>query len=262
MSFSPIERGLGSNHPGLFQTTHWSVVSAAGAATSTQSAVALEQLCRIYWYPLYSYVRRRGYEVEESQDLTQEFFARLIAGNWIGQVDRSKGRFRSFLVVSMNHFLAKELRRSKAARRGSGRPILSLDDTTELRYAHEPASDLTPEKLYDQRWALVLLDHALNRLRAELAGNGKGHFYEHLKRFLCREPEAGEYDHAAAALQMTSGAVATAVHRLRRRYHLIVREEVGRTVASPADVEDEMRSLMAALSGVELEAGGLTGLSP
>jgi RNA polymerase sigma-70 factor (ECF subfamily) len=208
----------------------------------------LEELCRAYWYPLYAYVRRRGHSVQEAQDLTQEFFARLIEEQWLAEADARKGRFRTFLLTALNHFLAKEWRRSQAAKRGGGKVLISLDDTAEARYAQEPASHLTPETIYERRWALSLFDRALSRLRSQYVAAGKSRPFDLLKQYLSTEAADGEYAALALELEMSAGAVAAAVHRLRQHYRELVREEVAQTVESPADVEDEVRSLLAALN--------------
>ena len=230
-----------------FATTHWSVVLAAKGPASPDAAEALEQLCRAYWYPLYAYVRRRGYSVEEAQDLTQEYFARLIEKQWVAAANPGKGRFRTFLLTALNHFLANEWRNARAAKRGGGRAVISLDDTTESRYALEPASNLTPEKLYERRWALSLFERAMGRLREHYVAAGKERHYKCLEQFLSGEASDGDYARAGTELQMAPGAVASAVHRLRQQYRELVREEIAHTVTSPDEVEDEMRSLLAAL---------------
>jgi RNA polymerase sigma-70 factor (ECF subfamily) len=235
------------HRPG-WRTTHWSVVLAAARGASPQAKESLEKLCQTYWYPLYAYIRRRGYDVPEAQDLTQEFFAHLLEEHWLEHVDRSKGRFRSFLLAALNHLLANEWDRSHAAKRGGGRALVSLDATGESRYAREPACDLTPERLYERRWAMSLFERALDRLREQYQAAGKARQYDCLNEFLSKEAGDGEYLRAGAQLEMSTGAVSTAVHRLRQSYRALVREEVARTVASQAEVDDEVRSLLAALS--------------
>jgi RNA polymerase sigma-70 factor (ECF subfamily) len=233
----------------LFKPTDWQVVELAGQANSTEAAGALEQLCRTYWYPLYAYVRRRGYNAQEAQDLTQEFLLHLLEKNYLAHADRQKGRFRSFLLAALNHFLTSEWRRGQTAKRGGKGCLLSLDDdTAEIRYALEPVSDLTPERIYERRWALTLLDQALGRLRDELAADGKARQFDLLQGFLTDETETNDYERVAAQLEMKPGAVAVAVHRLRQRYHEMVRQEVSRTVGNPAEVEEEIRWLLAAAS--------------
>ena len=185
----------------------------------SRAGEALEALCRTYWYPLYAYIRRRGYAAPEAQDLTQEFLARLLGSNGLATVDRRKGRFRSFLLASLNHFLANEWDRARAAKRGGTAEVLSLNDAAvEARYALEPAPDLTPEKLYDRQWALALLDRALQRLQSEFVAAGKGPQFECLKEFLHREGSDRSYEEVGRELGIKAPAVASAVYRLRQRY--------------------------------------------
>jgi RNA polymerase sigma-70 factor (ECF subfamily) len=230
-----------------FQTTHWTTVLSAGQNDSTEARLALAELCQAYWPPLYSYIRRSGHDPEQAKDLTQEFFARLLEKHWLAQADPTRGKFRSFLLSSVNHFLANEHRRQGAAKRGGGRAVVSLDDTAEALYATEPVSDLTPEKLYERRWALSLFERALARLREDYTAGGKGDLYNALKDFLSVEATDGDYARLGVSLGMNRGAVGTAVHRLRHRYRELVRDEIAKTVSSPAELEDEMRSLLAAL---------------
>jgi len=232
---------------GWFKTTHWSAVLEAGRADPTQTSAALADLCQAYWPPLYAYIRRSGYSKEDAQDLTQEFFARLLEKQWLAQADQARGKFRSFLLSSMNHFLANEWRRSQTLKRGGGKPIASLDDSAEVFYEAEWASAVTQEKVYEKRWALGLFDRALGRLQASYATDGKAAVYNSLKDFLSSDVGEGDYARIGAELGVTKGAVAAAVHRLRQRYRQFVREEIAQTVANPADVDDEMRSLLAAL---------------
>jgi RNA polymerase sigma-70 factor (ECF subfamily) len=232
-----------------FTTTHWTMVLSARRSDSPQAAEALEKLCRTYWYPLYAYVRRRGHAPHDAQDLTQEFFARLLGNNYLGAVDREKGKFRSFLLASLNHFLSNERDRANAAKRGGGRTVISLDETVaEGQYQLEPASDVSPEKVFEQRWAVTLLDQAFKRLREEFAAAGKAELFDQLKPFLAEGASSGDYASVGAQLHMTPSAVAVAVHRLRQRYGELVRAEIANTVASPADIEDEMRHLLAVLA--------------
>ena len=233
-----------------FTTTHWSVVLAAGQCASPQATDALEKLCRTYWYPLYAYVRRQGYDATDAQDLTQGFFARLLEKDYLSQVDRRKGKFRSFLLASLNHFLADEGKRARAEKRGGQHVIISLEDeTAQHRYRQEPASDLSPEQSFDLHWALAVLDQALARLRAESAAAGKARQIDRLNVFLSSATSDGAYAAAATELEMSTGAVAAMVHRLRRRYRDLAREEIAHTVARPADIEEEMHYLFALLSG-------------
>jgi len=224
-------------------------VLTAGHGSSPQAGRALEELCRAYWYPLYAYVRRRGHSPHEAEDLTQEFFARLLAKNYLAAVDREKGKFRSFLLASLKHFLANEWDRARAAKRGGGQPHLSLDiQTAETRYRSEPADDLTAEKLLDRQWALALLDQVLSRLQAEFVADGKKKQFDELKVWLTEGKGATSYAEAAAKLGTTEGAVKVAVHRLRRRYRELLREEISHTVATPAEIEEEIRHLFAAFA--------------
>jgi RNA polymerase sigma-70 factor (ECF subfamily) len=232
---------------GVFATTHWSVVIAAREAGTPTAQDALESLCQVYWYPIYVYVRRKGYTPEDAQDLTQEFFARLLEKQWLSQADRRRGKFRSFLLGSMNHFLANEWRRSQAAKRGGGKQVVSLDDTAEAFCESEVASSLTPDKVYERAWAMALFGRALTQVQSKYTGDGKKGVYDALKDFLSNEPGDGDYARVGQELGMTSGAVGAAVHRLRQRYREAVREQIAQTVTSAGDVEEEMRSLLAAL---------------
>ncbi len=233
-----------------FGTTHWTVVlSAKDHEVSPANQAALETLCRTYWYPLYAYIRRRGYSAPEAQDLTQEFLARLIATHGLAPVDRRKGRFRSFLLASLNHFLANEWDRARAAKRGGRAEILSLDDTAvEARYAFEPSNDLTPERFYDRQWALALLDRALMRLQSEFAAAGKNRQFDCVKEFLQCEESDRSYEEVGVEMGLKASAVASMVYRLRQRYRELVREEVAHTVPSPGDLDDELRWLFEVLS--------------
>ena len=214
-----------------------------------ESASALETLCRTYWYPLYAYVRRRGHSPEEAEDLTQEFFARLLASNDLSGVDRSKGKFRSFLLAAINHFLANEWDRATAAKRGGNQILISLDDeNAEERYRMEPAAEVGPEKLFERSWARTLLAQGLARLRVEYAADGKTQQFEQIRCFLTEETGEGGYAAVAARLNMSTGAVAVAVHRMRQRYRELVRQEIAQTVTTPVELETEIRHLLAALS--------------
>jgi DNA-directed RNA polymerase specialized sigma24 family protein len=235
--------------PERFATTHWSVVLQAGGEASSQAAQALEKLCLAYWYPLYAYVRRKGYSPSDAQDLTQEFFLRLLGGNFLQTVEQRKGRFRSFLVASLEHFLVKEWVWANRQKRGGGQSILSLDETSaEGRYALEPADKLSPQRLYERRWAMTLLDEAMKRLRDECLTQGKAGLFERVKNLLTFDRSEQSYREMAAGLGMNEGAFRVAVHRLRQRYGILLREEIAQTVASPREVDEEVRCLFAALS--------------
>ena len=232
----------------LFATTHWSVVLAAGQEDSPQSAAALEQLCRTYWYPLYAYVRHRGHSPEDSQDLAQEFFCRLLQKNFLSQVDPSKGRFRSFLLAAINHFLANEWDRAKTLKRGGKATFLSLDQLqAEQRYQGEQSGGRTPEEIYERTWAIALLDKVLGRLRDETAASGQSARFEELKGVLMGERPSLTYAELALKLGTTEPALKMTVQRLRRRYGELLREEIAHTVGRREEVEDELRDLRAVL---------------
>jgi RNA polymerase sigma-70 factor (ECF subfamily) len=239
-----------------FATTHWSmVVSAggqgeAGAGYASEASRALAALCESYWFPLYAFVRRAGHSAEDAQDLTQEFFVSLLANNYLAAADRQRGRFRSFLLGAMKHFLANERRRQGAQKRGGQRPTLSLDfHAGENRYnLIEPVDNLTPERLYEKRWALTLLDLVLGRLREESHAAGKLHVFDTLKQFLAGRTGKPAYLAVAEELGMSEGAVKVAVHRLRRQYRKLLKEEITRTIVDPETLDDELRELLVALS--------------
>jgi RNA polymerase sigma-70 factor (ECF subfamily) len=232
----------------IFATTHWTVVLAAGHGDTSHAQDALAHLCRRYWYPLYAYARRRGYSPPDAQDLTQEFFARLLRGNWIAQADRQRGRFRTFLLSAMQHFLANEWNKAHAQKRGGTQPILSLDDeSAEGRYLLEPAEKNTPETLFERGWALSLLNDVLKRLKEEFYREGKQDWMEAMQPVLTADRNVIGYADIAQKLGMTETAARVAVHRLRRRYRQLIRAEVANTVASPDEVEAEMRHLLQVL---------------
>jgi RNA polymerase sigma-70 factor (ECF subfamily) len=234
----------------VFATTRWTQVLAAGAGENTQARLALEHLCQTYWYPLYAYVRRRGHSPHDAQDLTQAFFARLLERKWVGDADRERGRFRTFLLTAMSRFLANEWDRVRAQKRGGLAPHVPVQlDTAETRYGHEPADNRTPEQYFDRRWALTLLDTVLQRLRAEYDREGKAELFTALSGTLVGGREAQPYAALAAQLAMNEGAVKVAVHRLRKRYRQLLRAEIAQTTANPVDVDDELRHLFAVLAG-------------
>jgi len=232
-----------------FATTHWSVVLAACEQKSPQAAVALEELCRAYWYPLYAYVRRQGHGPHDAEDLLQAFFARFFEKHYLDDVDRAKGRFRSFLQAAMDHFLANEWDKARSQKRGGQARFLSLErDVAERWYEEELASDLTPEKLYQQRWACVLLERVMQRLERDSEAAGKGEYFAALKGFLLGEDRSRSYAELAAKLGVTEAALKMKVQRLRHRYQRLLREEIAQTVASPEEVEDEIRHLFSVLT--------------
>ena len=232
-----------------FVTTHWSVVLAARRSDTTRAQAALARLCQTYWYPLYAYVRRRGYGPHDAQDLTQEFFARLLAQNWLAQADRERGRFRTFLLTALSHFLANEWDKARAQKRGGAVEFVPLQlDNAETRYGQESADPVTPEQCFERRWALALLDEVLNRLRQEQVAAGAGALFDTLKPCLAGTRQAQPYAALALELGMTEGAVKVAVHRLRHRYRQLLREEIANTVTSTQEVDEEMHHLFAVLA--------------
>jgi len=234
---------------GQFAVTHWSVVLAAGRSDSTHARSALEKLCRTYWQPIYAYVRRQGHGPHDAQDLTQEFFARLLEKNSLADVDRGKGRFRSFLLASLKHFLANEWDKAQAQKRGGGQILIPIDvQSAETSCGVDPADQATAEKIFERRWALAVLDHALKRLRQEHVQEGKENLFEQLKGTLTEASRSVRYSEIAAQLDMSEGAIKVAVHRLRQRYRELVRAEIADTVATTAEVEEEVRALFSALA--------------
>jgi DNA-directed RNA polymerase specialized sigma24 family protein len=231
-----------------FTTTHWSVVLAASEGVSPQAAQALEKLCRLYWFPLYAHARRRGQGAHDAQDLVQGFFARLLQGNFLENVGPQKGRFRSFLLASLNHFLSDEWDKARAQKRGGGQAFISLDDeNAEELYRLEPVSCAPAGTVFDRRWALTLLEQALARLREEFVAVDKAREFDHLKVFLSMPAGDGGYNAVAAELEMPVVTVGVKVHRLRQRYGELIRAEIAHTVASPADIEEEMKHLFDAV---------------
>ena len=231
-----------------FVSTRWTVVLAAGHGTEPEALEAMETLCRAYWYPLYAYVRRIGRQSEDAQDLIQGFFARLIDKGDVAMATPTRGRFRSFLLTSLKHFLANEWDRAGAKKRGGGRAIASIHTTdAESRYSVEPAHGLTPERLFERRWAITLLDGVFSELAQQYAAEGKSHLFERIKRFLVGQARDQNYAQVAAECNMTAAAIAMAVHRLRKRYRTLLRAHIATTVESDEDVEDEILFLFDAV---------------
>jgi len=254
---SDIEKGPASSetfgqpgrHP-AFVTTHWSVVLSAGRSDSTRARAALARLCQTYWYPLYAYVRRRGHPPHDAQDLTQSFFAHLLERESIAGADPGRGRFRSFLLTALNHFLINEWEKARAQKRGGGTPLLSLDlAAAEERFDLEPADPATPDKIFEKQWALTLLNQVLSLLEAEYRREGKAELFAALQQTLAGRSESLPYAEIAARLNMAEGAVKVAVHRLRKRYRNLIRAEIAHTLDHSADIEEEMRHLFRALTG-------------
>jgi RNA polymerase sigma-70 factor (ECF subfamily) len=210
----------------------------------------LEKLCRCYWYPLYAFVRRQGHDEATAKDLTQGFFAKLLENNYLAAVRREKGKFRSFLLASIRHFISDQGDNARAVKRGGGKTIISLDETAgEDRYRHEPSDVMDAEKLYERRWALTLLERARERLKEDYRAAGKAEIYERLQLFESGDKNAPTYAEVAPALGLSENGLRTAVHRMRRRYQELVREEVAQTVSSPAEVDEEIRYLIRVVSG-------------
>ncbi len=231
-----------------FETTRWTLVVAAGGPVTAQSREALARLCEIYWYPLYAYVRRWGYPLDEAQDLTQAFFTRLIERNVVAEANPARGRFRSFLLASLKHFLANEYDRATALKRGGGRPVLSLEfEAAESRYRLEPSDLETPDKVFERGWAAALLACVMGRLAAEQAHAGKRDLFERLRPALAEGAAEASYAEIGAAFGMSEGAIKVAVHRLRHRFGELLREEIAETVADPVEVDEEIRYLLTAL---------------
>ena len=234
-----------------FTTTHWSVVLAAGQTETPHAIQALESLCRTYWYPLYVFVRRLGNSPADAQDLTQGFFAYLLEHHLVARADPQAGRFRSFLLGSLKHFLAHEHERAMALKRGGGQPLLSLDEfDPEERYALEPSDAATPETIFDHRWAVLQVQNALSRLRAEYATAGRGPLFDLLKDYVWGDKNALSLGEIAGRLELTEEAVKKSVQRLRQRFRDSLRTEVAQTVATPDQIDEELRHLRAALAAV------------
>lgn len=231
----------------VFATTHWTAVITAGRGSSPEAEVALEELCRTYWFPLYVYVRRQTATREDAEDLTQAFFARFLEKNYLESLTAQKGRFRAFLLAALKHFLANEWDRANRQKRGGGTTPLSLDwQDADARYQIEPVDNSSPDKLYDRAWAVTLLEKVLGRLRDENPAPEQAKQFDQLRGYLMVGTSAIPYGEAASRLNVSEGAVRVAVHRLRRRYRELLREEIGQTLSDPTQVDEEMRTLFSA----------------
>jgi RNA polymerase sigma-70 factor (ECF subfamily) len=231
-----------------FTTTHWSVVLAAGHGVGEDCARALERLCQTYWRPLYLYVRRRGHGPDDAQDLTQEFFRAFLERNAVERADRARGRFRTFLLASLQNFLAKEWRRATAAKRGGGQPLLSLDtDSAEAQYRTGRVEELTPERAYEKSWAVATLEEAMVNLQSEYQRSGKGELFAKLRLLLWEDPDERTYAALGRQLAMSEAAVKMVVSRLRQRARELLRREIAHTIADPDEIDDEFRHLVAVL---------------
>jgi RNA polymerase sigma-70 factor (ECF subfamily) len=248
------EPGLGGPY-GLddnsFATTRWSIVLAAGHVGGDRDGArsALESLCRQYWFPLYEYVRRQGYDADAAQDLVQGFLAELIEHNLPAAADRNRGKFRSFLLAALKHYLSNQRERDRAQKRGGGVTPVSIDSrSAEERFGVEPAHDLTPERLFERQWALTLLENSVAQLRHHYEQDGRGAIFEQLKRFLAGGDADVGYREVGVSLGMSEDAVKVAVHRLRRRYRDVLREQVAQTLSTGEAIDDEIRDLFDALA--------------
>jgi len=233
-----------------FATTQWSVVLNAADSVSPEAATALETLCRSYWYPLYVYIRRRGYDTETAKDLTQEFFAQLLAKRLLHAVDPTKGKFRAWLLGVMKHFLAHEWTKRRAQKRENCHTMFSFDELdAETRYQLEPSEEWSPEKLFDRRWALTVLEHAATKLRQEFQDSQRADLFTAIKDFLSIEGTSSTYEQCAAGIGLSVSAVKNAIHRLRKRYQQLIREEIAQTVSTASEVDEEIRYLLAIVRG-------------
>lgn len=238
-----------------FDTTHWSVVIAAGSGDSSAARSALATLCETYWYPLYAFVRRRGASPDDARDLTQGFLTSLLERRDFEHLRQERGRFRAFLLASLKNFLANDAARLRTQKRGGNAILVPLGPTTgpigidqaEGRYSHEPAEHVTPELLYERRWALTVIERVLSQLRTEWTSSGRAREFDELKACLLGESPPGGYEAVAARLDTSEGAIKTAIHRLRRKFQAQLRRNIAETVADPTDVDDEIRYLLRAL---------------
>ena len=243
------EPGRSSDRQEWFATTHWSVVLAARDRVSPGASEALNDLCRAYWPPLYSYIRRQGHDVAEAQDLTQEFFARLLERDYLARLDQQRGKFRSFLLAFVKHFLSEQRDKARAQKRGGGQTLLSLDaGVGEEGYLSEPVDELTPEQIFERRWVQTLLQRAFDRLAAEYVKVDKAALFEALKDFQPRQPGSLTYAQIGAGLGTTEAAVKSAMQRMRQRHREILREEIAQTVTSAKEVEEEIRHMREVLN--------------
>jgi len=233
----------------VFATTHWSVVLTAGHGGSEPARTALETLCRAYWYPIYFYIRRKGVGADDAQDLTQGFFAQIIAKEHLRRADREKGKFRTFLLSILDYFLAREWNRAHRQKRGGRIAFVSLDEQDpEERYKLEPANNETPEKNFLRQWALMTLRQTMNTLEAECQASGKAPLLQEARGILSGEQDTGRYAEIAKSLGVSEGAARVAVHRLRQRYGQLLREQIAQTVSGPEEIEEELRYLLKVLT--------------
>jgi DNA-directed RNA polymerase specialized sigma24 family protein len=231
-----------------FPTTSWSLVVAAAANLTPDSRASLATLCKVYWPPIYTFIRRNGYDIDQAQDLTQAFFAAMLEKNYLGDADRERGRFRTFLLTAVKHFLANEWDRAHALKRGGGQIAIPINPVeAETWYMPEAVEERTPESLFERRWALSLLGQVMAKLRVEFAGMGKAEYFDKLSPLLDGEPASQSYETLAAELGASAGALRVSVYRMRRGYRDLLRAEIAETVSTPAEINDEIRFLLAAL---------------
>jgi RNA polymerase sigma-70 factor (ECF subfamily) len=250
MSIAAVNEAPGLPLRQSFDTTHWSVVLSAADTSAPGAQAALESLCRTYWYPLYTYVRRRGHTQEDAQDLTQEFFTRFLQRKSFQLADRERGRFRSFLLTSLKHFLVNERERANAQKRGGGKPVLPVDTVaTESLYGRELSHELSADRLYERAWALAMLTQVRERLRRDYGAEGKAERFARLEEFLPGQKGELTYAEAARELGVAEGTIKSDVNRLKKRYRELLRAEIAHTVSSPDEVNDELRYLIAVVSG-------------
>ena len=247
MNLEASDSCVATNGPTGFASTHWTVVLEAARQDSPAGQVALGTLCKTYWPPVYAFVRRNGYAPDDAEDLTQEFFARLVEKNWLTSITREGGKFRSVLLTAAKHFLAHAREHARAQKRGSGQVLLSLDDDAKRGSFAEPVDDVTPEHLFDQRWALGILENTMDRLRQEYARSERAEVFDELKVFLSGSSRPVPHAEIAARCGISVGAVGVAVHRLRRRFGEILRQQVARTVNDAQEIDEEIRYLIAVL---------------
>jgi len=250
---------IGENHPSQEEqrrwvtTTHWSVVLAAKQGGVSRAAAALEKLCRTYWPPLYAYIRREGHDATEAQDLTQDFFTRLLARDYLQELGQQEGKFRSFLLAYLKNFLSEQRRKVGAQKRGGGCVFISFDEPAgEDGYLLEPVDELTPDQVFERRWAQAVLQTALDRLRGEFVKRDQGRLFELLQDYQPREPGGRSYAQLGSELAMTESAIKSAVQRMRQRHRELLREEIAQTVTRPEEIEEELRHFRAVLN----QAGG------
>ncbi len=233
----------------IFATTHWSVVLAAGQGSVPSAEAALEKLCRTYWFPLYAFARRQGNSPEDAQDLTQDFFARLLEKKYLAKADPERGKFRTFLLGSLKNFLVNDWKRAGRLKRGGGSEFLSIDtDAAEERYAAEAPGEFNPDAEYETRWAVTLIEQVLSALRQEFNASDKATLFEELKGFIWGAKSTASYAEIAARLDLSEGNVKVAVHRLRQRFRELLRAEVAHTVSGPEDIDVELRHLIHVLT--------------